>query len=165
MARRVLMTEISGGRYEWNHRGWAGWMVWRWSSATEEWRWVLCVKARKIGKSGELWYIRKWMSFTRRFFAWPCDLSDRSPVLWWLSPGEGWDAVTWGGWDKLWKGHNCCISKLRCQVYGLRGVWFIDWLIYWLCVCYLTWHDYPFLEEGKSPGILFSIVYVHFTFC
>ena len=27
-------------------------------------------------------------------FAWPCVLSDRPPVLWWLSPGEKWDAVT-----------------------------------------------------------------------
>ena len=31
----------------------------------------------------------------------PCILLDRSPVLWWLSPGEGWDAVTLCGWDKL----------------------------------------------------------------
>ena len=34
-------------------------------------------------------------------FAWSCVLSDRPPVLWWLSPGEGWDAVTLCGWDKL----------------------------------------------------------------
>ena len=27
-------------------------------------------------------------------FAWPCVPSDRPPVLWWLLPGEGWDAVT-----------------------------------------------------------------------
>ena len=26
-------------------------------------------------------------------FAWPCGLSDHPPVLWWLSPGEGLDAV------------------------------------------------------------------------
>ena len=24
----------------------------------------------------------------------PCVLSNRPPVIWWLSPGEGWDAVT-----------------------------------------------------------------------
>ena len=23
-----------------------------------------------------------------------------------------------------------------------------------LCLCYLTWHDYPFLVEGESHGIL-----------
>ena len=27
-------------------------------------------------------------------FAWPCILLDRPPMLWWLSPGEGWVAVT-----------------------------------------------------------------------
>ena len=27
-------------------------------------------------------------------FAWPCVLSDRPPVLWWLSHGEWRDAVT-----------------------------------------------------------------------
>ena len=32
--------------------------------------------------------------FQAAIFAWPCVLSDRSPALWWLSPGEGWDAVT-----------------------------------------------------------------------
>ena len=26
-------------------------------------------------------------------FARPCVLLDLPPVLWWLSPGEGWDAV------------------------------------------------------------------------
>ena len=32
--------------------------------------------------------------FHAAIFAWPCVLLDRPPVLWWLSPGEGWDAVT-----------------------------------------------------------------------
>ena len=32
--------------------------------------------------------------FHAAIFAWPCVLSDRPPVLWWLSPGERWDAVT-----------------------------------------------------------------------
>ena len=26
-------------------------------------------------------------------FAWPCVLSDHPPLLWWLSPGEGLEAV------------------------------------------------------------------------
>ena len=34
-------------------------------------------------------------------FSWPCVLSDRPPVLWWLSPGERWDTVARCGWDKL----------------------------------------------------------------
>ena len=32
--------------------------------------------------------------FHAEIFAWPCVLSDSSPVLWWLSPGEGLEAVT-----------------------------------------------------------------------
>ena len=55
-------------------------------------------------------------------------------MLWWLSHGEGRDAVTWCGWDKLWKGRNYWTSRLSCQVYVLRGV---SW---WLCVCF-TWLD------------------------
>ena len=31
---------------------------------------------------------------TECIFAWHCVLSDRPLVLWWLSPGEGRDAVT-----------------------------------------------------------------------
>ena len=34
------------------------------------------------------------LEFHAAIFAWPCALSDRPPVLWWLSPGEGSDAVT-----------------------------------------------------------------------
>ena len=32
--------------------------------------------------------------FQAAIFAWHCVLSDLPPVLWWLLPGEGWDAVT-----------------------------------------------------------------------
>ena len=32
--------------------------------------------------------------FRAAIFTWPCVLSDRPPVLWWLSPGKGKDAVT-----------------------------------------------------------------------
>ena len=32
--------------------------------------------------------------FHAAIFAWHCILSDRLPVLWWLSHGEGRDAVT-----------------------------------------------------------------------
>ena len=32
---------------------------------------------------------------------WPCVLLDCPPMLWWLSPEEGWDAITRCGWDKL----------------------------------------------------------------
>ena len=32
--------------------------------------------------------------FHAAIFAWPCVLSDRPPMLWWLSHREGRDAVT-----------------------------------------------------------------------
>ena len=32
--------------------------------------------------------------FNAGIFAWPSVLSDSPSVLWWLSPGDGWDAVT-----------------------------------------------------------------------
>ena len=86
MARRVLMAEVSGGRVRGRPR--LGWIdgVKVALKATKEWRWGLRVNARKIGMSGEPWYICN-------CFFWPCVLSDRPPVLWWLSPGEGWDVV------------------------------------------------------------------------
>ena len=37
-------------------------------------------------------YVTEFVSLPH--FAWPCVLSDRPPVLWWLSPGEGWNAIT-----------------------------------------------------------------------
>ena len=69
-------------------------MVRRWPWVIEERRWKLCINARKIGKSVDPWCISKQLNgFHGVIFAWPCVLSDRPPVLWWLSPGEGWDAV------------------------------------------------------------------------
>ena len=72
-------------------------------------------------------------------------------MLWWLSHGEGRDAVTWCGWDKLWKGRNYWKSRLSCQLYGLRGV---SW---WLCVCLsdLTW--LPLLGVGRKSRYIIII--------
>ena len=39
--------------------------------------------------------------FRAAIFALPCVLSDRRHMLWWLSLGEGWDAVTWCSWNSL----------------------------------------------------------------
>ena len=33
------------------------------------------------------------IEFHAAIFALPCVLSDGPPVLWWLSPGEGWVAI------------------------------------------------------------------------
>ena len=145
MARRVLLAQVSGGRVRGRPRlGWMNRVRWPWA---KEWRWRRRDNARKIGKSGEPWYISNWMSFTRPFLLGPV-FSGHPPVLWCLSPGEGWDAVTRCGWDKLLKACNYWKSRRRYQVYGLRGV------CWWLCVCYLTWRDYPSLVEGDSHGIL-----------
>ena len=38
--------------------------------------------------------VEKLNEFNAAIFAWPCVLSDRPPMLWWLSYGEGRDAVT-----------------------------------------------------------------------
>ena len=37
--------------------------------------------------------VLRWFG-TAAIFAWPCVLSDRLPMLWWLSHGEGRDTVT-----------------------------------------------------------------------
>ena len=53
--------------------------------------------ARQCAKNRKEWRALVHMQlneFLHAIFAWPCVLSDRPPVLWWLSPGEGWDAVT-----------------------------------------------------------------------
>ena len=34
------------------------------------------------------------IEFHAAIIAWPCVLLDHPPWLWWLSPGEGWDAIT-----------------------------------------------------------------------
>ena len=91
IARRVLMAEVSGGRERGRPR--LGWMDGVKPWATEEWLWRLRFNAQKIRKNGEPWCICNCMNFTRPFFERHFGLSDRPLVLWWLSPGEGWDAV------------------------------------------------------------------------
>ena len=46
----------------------------------------------------------------------------------WLSPGEGWDAVTWNCWDKL---------KIKTQ---MASIWAKGCMFMIVCVCYLTWY-------------------------
>ena len=67
-------------------------------------------------------------------FAWHCVLSDRPPMLWWLSHGEGRDAVTYAVGINCKNGATTEKSRLGCRVSGLRGV---SW---WLCVCFF-WLD------------------------
>ena len=65
--------------------------------------------ARQCAKDRKEWRALVHMKLNElhaAIFAWHCVLSDCPPVLWWLSPGEGRDAVTWCGWDKQLKGRN-----------------------------------------------------------
>ena len=60
--------------------------------------------ARQCAKGRRAWRALVHMllnAFNAAIFAWHCVLSDRPPILWWLSHGEGMDAVTSCGWDKL----------------------------------------------------------------
>ena len=99
-----------------------------------------------IGKSIEPWYI-----LHTAIFAWHRVLSDRPPVLWWLSPREGRDAVTWCGWDNCKKG-----ATTENQGSGVK---YIKAILIIVCVCYLTWHDYPSLVGEESHGILLSMIH------
>ena len=92
MARRVLMADVSGGRVRGRPR--LGWIdgvkiaLGNRGMTVEEWRWRALVHMQLT-------------EFHAVIFALPCILSDVPPVLWWLSPREQWDAVTWCRWDKL----------------------------------------------------------------
>ena len=77
MVRRVLMAEVSGGRVRGRPR------LGRMDGVKV---------AEKFGKSREPWYIYN-NEFQAAIYAWHCVLLDRPPVLWWLSHGEGRDAV------------------------------------------------------------------------
>ena len=50
-----------------------------------------CAKGRKVWRALVHMYLNE---FHAAMFVLPCVLSNHPPVLWWLSPGEGWDAVT-----------------------------------------------------------------------
>ena len=76
------MAEVSGGRVRGRPR--LGWMdgvkvAFGNRGMKVEWRALVHMQLNE---------------FYTPIFAWPCVLSARPPVLWWLSHGEGWDAVT-----------------------------------------------------------------------
>ena len=129
IARRVLMAKVTAGRVRGRPR-------WGWTDGVKV---ALGNRGTTVEAARQCeWRVESPGTYvtdrvSRGHFFWPCVLSDRTPVLWWLSPGDEWDAVTWCGWDKLQRGRNCWKSRGRCQIYGLRGV---RW---WLCECHLTW--------------------------
>ena len=148
MARRVLTAEVSGRRVRGRPR--LGWMD------------GVKVALGNRNDSGSRAKDRKeWRAlvhmqlneFHAAIFACHCVISDRPPVLWWLSHGEETDAVRWCGWDKLWKGRNYWKSRLRCQVYGLRGV---SWC---LCVCFI------WLAMTTPPRCREKVMVYYYLFC
>ena len=89
-------------------------------------------------------YVTEWVS-RGHFCLARCSLGPPSRALvviaWW-----GVDAVTWCGWDKLYKMRNYWKSRGRCQVYGLRLMGICLMIV---CVLSdLTW--LPLLGEGRK---------------
>ena len=92
-ARRVLMAEVSGGRVRGRPR--LGWMDG--VKIALDNRLMTVDAVRQCAKDRKEWRARVHMSlneFHAAIFGWPCVVLNHPPVLWWLSPGEGWDAVT-----------------------------------------------------------------------
>ena len=53
--------------------------------------------ARQCAKDRKEWRALVHMAlivFHADIFVWPCVILDCTPMFWWLSPEEGWDAVT-----------------------------------------------------------------------
>ena len=92
MARRVLMAEVSGGRVRGRPR-----LCWMDGVKVALGNRGMTVEARQCAKDRKEWRALVHMelnAFDAAIFAWPGVLSDRPPLLWWLSHGEGRDAVT-----------------------------------------------------------------------
>ena len=93
MAIMVLMAKVSGGRVRGRPR--LGWMDGVKVALGN--RGMTAEAARLCAKDQKEWRALVHMllnEFHAAIFAWHCVISDRRPVLWWLSPGEGWDAIT-----------------------------------------------------------------------
>ena len=90
MARRVLMAEVSGGRIRGRPR--LGW-IYGVNEALGNRR-ITVEAARQWAKEWRALIHMQLNEFQKTIFACHCVLSDRPPVLWWLSHGEGRDAVT-----------------------------------------------------------------------
>ena len=54
-------------------------------------------------------------------------------------------------------GINCKRAQLLKIKAQMSSIWAKGCMLM-MCVCYLTWHDYPLVMEGESRGILlFSV--------
>ena len=93
MVKRVLMAAVSGGRVRGTPRlGWMGGVKVALGN-----RRMTVEAGRQCTKDRKEWIALEHMQqneFYTIIFDLPCVLSDRPPVVWWLSLGEVWDAVT-----------------------------------------------------------------------
>ena len=93
MARRVLIAEVSGGRVRGRPR-----LCWMDGVKVALGNRGMTVEAaRQCAKDRKEWRALVHMQlneFHAAIFAWHCVLSDRPSMIWWLSHGEGRDAVT-----------------------------------------------------------------------
>ena len=139
MASRVLTAEVSGGRVRGRPRlGWMDGVKVAFGNTTQEWRWKPLFNARKIGKSGEPWYICNWMSFTLPVLLDLVFFRTALPCCGGYHLENSWmplhDAI----------GINCKNSRRRCQVYRLRG----ECLMFVCVLSDLTWS--PLLGGGRK---------------
>ena len=89
----VLMAEVSEGRVRERPR--LGWMDGVKVALGN--RGMTVEAAQQCAKDRREWKALEHMQlneFHSALFPWHCVLSNRPPVLWWLSPGKGRDAVT-----------------------------------------------------------------------
>ena len=131
------------------------------------------------------YYICNWMSFSRPFFAWHCVLSDCSPVLWWLSPGEGrpelHDAVginykkgaatenqIYGHLFLSWESLSACVSVCLFVCSDLTWLLFLgggrkSWYINNIIIYYIVCHLQEMLIRININCILYSLLQLYKT--
>ena len=90
---------------------------------------------------------------SRAIFAWHRVISDRPSLLWWLSHGEGRDALR----DAV--GINCKMgATTENQGSGVKYMWKGMYFVIWLNMA-----DYPILVERERHGIWLYVLEHSFT--
>ena len=155
MARRVLMAKVSGG-WAWG-RPRLGWMdgvkVALGNRGMTGGCTTMCERSERVESPGT--YVTEWVS-RGHFCLALCSFG---------LPSRALVVITWrGGGTPLHDaiGINCKngqLLKIKAQV---SSIWAKGCILMTVCVCYLTWHDYPSLVEGESHSIL---LYFHWLFC
>ena len=123
MSRRVLMAEVSGIRVRGKRLGWMDGVKVALGMTVEA--------AGQCAKDMKKWRALVHMSlnkFRAAIFAWSCVLSDRPPMRWWLSHGEGRDAV----------GINCKKGATTENQGSAVSIWAKGCVLMTVCMFYLT---------------------------